>query len=89
MTRENETPKCNPEDVICQFQILANLRGLQSALGNETFKSSFPELEGLTDKITERIAEQDISLKEALGRCGLAPTEEVETETTIEEEEGA
>lgn len=89
MTNENEIQKCDVEDILCQMEILSNLRGLQSALGDERFKTQFPELEGLSGQVSERIAKQDTSLKEALERCGLTPTEEVERETTVETEQYA
>ena len=83
---EEPERKCDPDDIVCQMRILSNLKGLQSALGDEAFKSRFPELEGLDEKLTTRISEQDISLKEAMGRCGLLPVEKAGEESTPREE---
>lgn len=72
---EEPEKRCNPDDIICEMEILSNLKGLRSTLGDEGFKSRFPELEGLDQKLTARISEQDASLKEALQRCGLLTLE--------------
>ena len=78
--------KCDPDDIVCQMRILSNLEGLQRALGDEAFKSRFPELDGLDEKLATRISEQDISLKKAMGRCGLLPVEKDGEEITPGEE---
>jgi len=81
---EEKKPKCDIDDILCQMEALSHLKGLQSVLGDEKFRSRFPELEGLDDRITERIKEQDTNLREALESCGLPSASE--PETTIEEE---
>jgi len=59
------------DDICCQMQVLSHLKGLQSVLGMESFRSRFPELEGLAEKMTGRIKEQETLVREALGRYGL------------------
>ena len=91
MAEENAT-RCNVGDILCQMQVLTNLKGLKSALGDESFKSRVPELEGLDQTIMERIEETDATLSEALRQCGfpsmediVEPTAEPEVEPVIEE----
>lgn len=79
MTDEPER-KCDPEDIICQMTVLSHLKGLKSALGEDRFKTDFPELQGLDERITSRESE----LLEALGKCGLEPGIEVEKTNTEE-----
>lgn len=82
-----EKPKCDIDDLLCQMGILSHLREMQSLLGEEKFKTSFPEFEGLNEKVASRISNQETTLKEALERCGLSEAEEavLEPETTEEE----
>lgn len=71
--------ECNAEDILCQMQALAHLRGLKSTLGDERFKSIYPELEGLDERLTDKISSQEVSLKESLERCGLSQPEKTAT----------
>ena len=59
------------DDIYCQMQVRSHLKGLQSVLGDEKFRSRFPEFEGLAEKMMERIEEQETLVREALGRYGL------------------
>ncbi|MBA7690607.1 hypothetical protein ES703_99137 [subsurface metagenome] len=68
---EEQKPKCDIDDIMCQMEVLGHLRGMKNVLGDERFKSSFPELEGLSDTIADKIGSQEITLKEALEKCGL------------------
>jgi len=82
--------ECKVEDILCQINVLQSLRGLQTALGNETFLSEFPELQGLDTKIADKIQTTTGDLKEAIARCGNIPLEEIpalvpESEETEEE----
>jgi len=87
MAEESEI-KCDIDDLICQMQVLGHLKGMQGVLGEEKFRISFPELEGLSEKVADRISSQEISLKEALEKCGLpTPEETTPIEETIVEEE--
>jgi len=85
-----EKPKCDIGDLLCQMQILSHLRGIKSVLGDEKFKASFTELEGLDTILVEKISSQETTLEEALEKCGLSETEEVilvkPKTVTVEEE---
>ena len=80
MTEENIKKECDIDDILCQMQALTHLKGLQSALGEEKFRESFPELEGLGEKLTDKIKNQETSLREALERCKLPDMEETSRE---------
>ena len=75
-----EGKKCDIDDLLCQMQVLSHLKGMQSLLGEEKFRTSFPELEGLDTTLTEKITSQETSLKEALEQCGLGEVEKPEEE---------
>lgn len=84
----SENPKAKPcdiDDIVCQMQALSHLKGLQNVLGDERFRARFPELEGLDERVAERIKEQDSILREALNGCGLNSISEPELETAQEE----
>lgn len=87
-----ERLKCDPEDLICQFQVLNYLEGMKSLLGTERFQERYPEFKGLGDVVRERMGEQRTTIKEMMERCGIDTGEFVkeealaETETTAEEE---
>ena len=88
MTEEPERPKCDIDDLLCQMQVLGHLKGMQSLLGEEKFRTGFPEFEGLSERVTERISTQETTLKEALERCGLVgEIEEAVLEPEVTEEE--
>jgi len=87
-----EKPKCDIDDLMCQFQALNLLEGMEKLLGTEKFQERYPEFKGLDDVVREKITEQGLITKEMMERCGM-PTEEfekelgiTETETTTEEE---
>lgn len=79
-------PECNLDDLLCQMQVLSHLKGMQGLLG-EKFTDSFPEFEGLDTVVEEKIRNQEISLAEALERCGL-PKEEYNVGGLDEQAEG-
>ncbi len=70
--------ECNVDDILCQFGVLQNLRGLQKGMGNETFQKEFPELQGMDEKLTAKIEIGTESLKAAIAKCGRIALEEVE-----------
>lgn len=76
--------QCNVDDLMCQMGVLSHLRGMQEILGDERFKTEFPEFERLDNAVSEKIKAQETSLRDALERCGL-PTM-AETEEAKEEE---
>jgi len=69
---------CNVDDILCQIEALRSMRSLRTALGNETFASEFPELEGFDTKLTERIETTRGDLKTALAQCGNVDLADVE-----------
>lgn len=84
MTEEEK--RCNTEDILCQMEVLGHLKGIRSIVGDEQFKNSFPEFEGLNETLSERIKSSETNLKETLERCGLlTPGEPLETIQTEEE----
>ena len=89
MTKEGTNP-CDVDDVVCQIEVLAHLRGLQKGLGNEQFLEKFPELAGLEERLTPKIVEQEEALKQSLEDCGesqFAPDEAEPPEKPDDEEE--
>ena len=69
--------ECKVEDILCQINVLQSLRGLQTALGDETFLSEFPELQGLDTKLADKIQTTTGDLKEAIAKCANIPMENV------------
>ena len=69
VTSGGENP-CDVDDLMCQFGVMGHLQGMEKLLGSETFKASYPEFVGLEATVTERIALQDQTIKEALEKCG-------------------
>ena len=75
--------ECNVDDILCQFGVLQNLRGLQAGMGNEAFLNEFPELQGLDSKLTAKIESGTESLKAAIAKCGRITPEEVAEEVVV------
>jgi len=78
MTTEKEP--CNVEDVLCQMETLRHLRGLQKELGSEQFENRFPDLRGLSDRITDELLKEEGSLADALERCQASREESISLE---------
>lgn len=76
--------KCDIDDLLCQVQVLGHLRGMKGVLGEEGFASKFPEFQGLSEKLTERVAEQEITVRDAMERCDLPGTSPLEPEPQAE-----
>jgi len=76
---EGETTPCDVDDIICQVNALSHLKGLKTVLGNDRYRSEFPELQGLEEKIASR----EVSLKESLGRCGIKISPELSQDEQI------
>lgn len=85
MTEENERPKCDVDDLLCQLKVMNHLEGMQNLLGSEKFKARFPELGDLGETVAERIKEQETTIKEAFEKCGLTPPGEPTPEETAPE----
>lgn len=68
--------ECDVDDILCQSMALAHLKGLKNVLGNERYKTEFPELQALDEKITSR----EESLRTTLAACVDKPVEPVSEE---------
>ncbi|TES86928.1 hypothetical protein E3J95_00735 [Candidatus Aerophobetes bacterium] len=79
--------QCDVDDILCQFEVLQNLRGLQKNLGNETFLEKFPEFEGMDRRIADEIKAYRGSLREALEKCSGLGEEIIEEAAKLESEE--
>ena len=84
---EEERPKCDIDDILCQFQVLNYLEGMEKLLGTEKFQESYPEFTGLEEIAKERMSEQRATIKEAMERCGMDTTEFEKEEGLIKETE--
>lgn len=88
--------QCDVEDILCQIEALQSMRTLRTALGNESFRKEFPELETLEPKLIGKISLSEGNIREALARCGNIDLEDAEATKEfiaevaeeIEEEEG-
>lgn len=69
---------CDIDDILCQMRALNHLQGLKEAVGDEKFKTDFPELENLSDILNEKINLNRATLKESLEKCGMPEPEELE-----------
>lgn len=83
MPEGDEKPKCDIDDLLCQLQVMSHLQGMQSLLGSEKYQARFPEFADLGETVTERIKQQETTIKEAFENCGL----EVPAEETVIEKE--
>lgn len=76
---------CNIDDLLCQFGVMNHLEGMRNLLGSENFQARYPEFNGLGDTVAQRITEQEITIREALEKCGRpAPIEPTETGMEVE-----
>lgn len=65
--------ECDIDDIMCQLGVMSYLQGMEKLLGTEKFKTRYPEFVGLDETVAERIKQQDLTIKEALERCGKTP----------------
>jgi len=79
--------ECKVDDILCQIEVLQSMRKLKVSLGNEAFLYEFPELQGLDEKLAEKIRTTTGDLKEAIARCGNIPLEEIPALVPEETEE--
>lgn len=77
--------ECDVNDILCQLEVLRNLRGLKENLGNETFLKRFPQFEGQDLMLAESIKESEGDLREAISKCGNIEMGVPELEEMIEE----
>lgn len=62
--------ECNVDDILCQIEVLRSLKTLRQNMSAESFRNQFPELEGISEKLTENINASRANLQEALIKCG-------------------
>ena len=88
MPEETKEPRCDVDDIICQLEILRDLKSLERNLSSE---SILPGWQEMAKQIPEEIRKHQGSLKEALEKCGnlseedVPPIEERETPLLPEE----
>lgn len=80
-----KTIKCNPEDLMCQFQVLNYLEGMEKLLGTEKFQERYPDFKQWGDVVKERMDEQRGTIREIMERCGLDTKEFRKEEAVISE----
>lgn len=67
--------ECNPDDVICQMEVLRHLQGLERQLGSELFLEKYPEAAPLRDKIARAMITQGNRVSQELASCATAELE--------------
>jgi len=77
---------CDPDDVVCQMEVLRHLKGLEESLGKAAFAKRYPELVAIREKLPDEIAKQETVLAESLSPC-VHVDDVVVTESTVEDEE--
>lgn len=91
---ENPESQCNMDDLVCQMQVLAHLRGIEDVLGSDRFHGEMPEFSGFSEKLAETILTQERTIEETMRSCGLlapdetAPQIELESGGEIASDEG-
>lgn len=79
---EERKKECDPDDVVCQMEVLRHLEGLEEHLGNDKFLEKYPQLAGVKEQISDDVKKQKLVVQEAIDECG--KEEESVTEPTIE-----
>lgn len=72
MSEERKQP-CDPDDVVCQMEVLRHVKGLQEQLGNEAFIERFPELQTLKDRLPDEIRRQEEVVEQSISDCTEQP----------------
>jgi len=87
MTQENP---CNVDDLMCQIGVKAHLEGIKLLLGDEKFRTQYPEFQGLEQTVSERIKTQKTTIRETFEKCGIPVPEGLEESNPLisEEESG-
>jgi len=78
---EEQKPKCDIDDLMCQMQALNHLDGLENLLGTERFQARYPEFKGLGDVVKVRIGEQRSTITEMMEQCGMLSLEVTKEES--------
>jgi len=81
---EQQKRPCNPEDVVCQMEVLRHLKGLREQMGNEAFLEKYPEGAALQEKLSPAIVQQEQVVQEKLAECSEESEPAAEPETPEE-----
>lgn len=78
---------CNPDDVICQMEVLRHLKGLEDQLGSEAFLEKYPEAKTLQERISGEVTRQQEVVDQGMAECTEeeVPAAEAEAEEETEE----
>ncbi len=70
---QERKPPCDPDDVVCQMEVLRHIKGLENQLGNEAFIERFPELQTLRDRLPAEIKHQEEVVEQSISDCTEQP----------------
>ena len=84
---QQPSKECNPDDVVCQMEVLRHLKGLEEQLGKEKFAERYPLLAGAREQISADVKKQEEVVQEAIDVCGKDEEEEPPPGTIEESEE--
>lgn len=73
---------CNMDDVLCNLNILRDVKSLKKNIGNEDFANRFPELSDLSEKLEQEIRDTTEKLKTQLSACQVEDV--IDESTSIE-----
>lgn len=83
---ESDTP-CDPDDVVCQTEVLERLKQFKEIAGGNAFLEKYPQLEGLDmAQIEEDVRNQEAVVKQTIENCATEVQEETELEPVSAEE---
>jgi hypothetical protein len=85
----SENKSCDPDDVVCQLEVLRHLKGLEEQMGSEKFLEKYPELAPLKKRLPGEIAQQQQVVDSGIEVCGTKEAEETATVEDIVEETAA
>ena len=79
---------CNPDDVVCEMEVLRHLKGLEEQLGHEVFLEKYPEAVSLREKLPGAISRQEETVQVAVDSCVQGDTvqEQLESRADIQEQ---
>lgn len=83
MSEERKQP-CDPDDVVCQMEVLRHIKGLEGQLGSEAFIERFPELQTLKERLPGEIKRQEEVVQQSLDDCTEEPASPAEESSEVE-----
>jgi hypothetical protein len=84
MVENNQS--CDPDDVVCQMEVLRHLKGLEQQMGNQAFLEKYPQLANTKEQIASDVVKQQQKVDAAIDRCGREEGAEVVVEPVAEEQ---